>query len=184
MSVQPTGGTVVEIPTFETARLRLRAPRWDDFDTYVAFLASPRSEGVGGPYTRDEAFPRFCTLIGHWHMRGYGRWLVADRETDAPLGIVGPMFPEGWPEPEIAWSVFDGAEGRGIAHEAALFARAYAYDVLGWATVISCTAPGNTRSEALARRMGAVHDGVCQHPHGPLTVWRHPAPAAVREGAA
>ena len=36
-------------------------------------------------------------------------------ETDAPLGVVGLMFPEGWPEPEIAWSLFDAAEGRGIA---------------------------------------------------------------------
>ena len=106
--------------------------------------------------------------------------MVADKQTNAPLGIVGPIYPIEWPEPEIAWTVFAPAEGRGIAHEAALAARAYVYGTLGWTTVISCTLPDNVRSIALAKRMGAVQDESFIHPeYGELLVWRHPSPEAL-----
>ncbi len=104
--------------------------------------------------------------------------MVADRVTDAALGIVGPYYPLDWPEPEIAWSVFDAAEGRGIAHEAALAARAFAYSTLGWTTAISLISPQNLRSAALARRLGAVVERQFLHPEfGAMDIWRHPAPA-------
>jgi ribosomal-protein-alanine N-acetyltransferase len=90
------------------------------------------------------------------------------------------MQPLDWPEPEIAWSVFEPAEGRGIALEAALAARGYVYDVLGWPTVISCTTPDNDRSIALARRMGAERDGsFVSSAFGELLIWRHPGPEAL-----
>lgn len=173
-------GTELHIPTLETERLRLRAPKASDFDAYADFCMSDRSKGVGGPYTRGDAFQRLAGLIGQWVLRGYGRWMVADRATDAPLGVVGILHPVEWPEPEIAWSVFAGAEGRGIAHEAALEARRYAYNVLGWQTIISCTTPDNHRSIALAQRMGARPDGSFEHPvFGTLLIWRHPSASEV-----
>jgi len=168
--------SALSIPTLRTARLTLRAPVWADFETYADYSASDRAAHVGGPYTRGQAYQQFCAIIGHWHFRGFGLWLVADRETDTPLGVVGPYYPEDWPEKEIAWTVFGAAEGRGIAFEAALAAREYAYTVLGWTAAISCVPPENRRSAALARRLGAVRDGVFAHPYGPLDIWRHPAP--------
>lgn len=171
---------MIEIPVLSTQRLVLRAPRWDDFEAYAAFRASPRSVHVGGPFKCDTAFQQFCALFGHWALRGYGRWMVADRETGAPLGVVGLYYPEGWPEPEIAWTVFDHAEGRGIAAEAALAAREHAYGVLGWETVASLVPPENERSTSLARRLGCVAEGTFDHAtYGPLTIWRHPGPERV-----
>ena len=106
--------------------------------------------------------------------------MVADRETDAPLGIVGPFFPESWPEPEIAWSVFAAGEGKGIAYEAAMASRKYAYETLGWTTAISLVDPANTRSVALAKRMGCVAGETYEHETlGVMHIWRHPAPEAV-----
>ena len=167
----------VTIPTVETDRLRLRAPRLDDFEPYAAFCGSERARGVGGPYSRSQSFQRLEGLVGHWHLRGFGRWVVADRATDAALGVVGPMFPPDWPEPEIAWSVFAPAEGRGIAREAAEAARRFVYEVLGWTTVVSLVAPGNARSTALAHRLGCRDDGTYRHETlGALTIWRHPGP--------
>lgn len=169
--------TVVRIPTLETERLVLRAPRPSDLDAYAAFRASRRSRFLGGPLDRAESFAKLGEIVGHWHLRGFGRWIVANREDDAPLGLAGPFFPEGWPEPEIAWSLFHGAEGRGIATEAALAARDYAYRRLGWQTAVSLIAPDNARSIALARRLDAVRDGAFEHEgFGTLHVWRHPAP--------
>ncbi len=165
------------IPVLQTERLTLRAPRWDDFDAYAAFRASDRAKLLGGPYTRAQAFDQLAEIIGHWTLRGFGRWMVADRETDQPLGIVGLFYPEDWPEPEIAWSVFEAGEGRGIAYEAAMASRAYAYDTLGWTTAVSLIDPSNTRSVSLARRMGCMDGETYDHPtYGTLHVWRHPAP--------
>jgi RimJ/RimL family protein N-acetyltransferase len=172
--------TPIAIPTLETATLRLRAPMASDFPVYAAFRGSERARILGGPYAPDVAFEQMAALIGHWHLRGYGRWMVADKATDAPLGVVGPFFPVDWPEPEIAWSVFDGAEGRGVAFEAASAARRFAYEALGWTTAISLIDPANARSVRLAERLGARPDGVFQHAHyGAMTVWRHPAKGAL-----
>lgn len=169
----------VDIPILETERLVLRAPHWADFEAYAAFCASERSAPLGGPYTRSAAFTRLSALIGHWHLRGYGRWMITDRKTGAPLGVTGCLYPEGWPEPEIAWSVFDDAEGKGIAQEAATAARKYAYDNLGWRTAISCVDPANTRSVALAQRLGCREDGTFEHAeYGTLHIWRHPEACA------
>ncbi len=177
--IAPVGHTRIDIPTFEEGRLRYRAPMMSDFEEYAAFCASDRSAGVGGPHSRGASFDRMGEIVGHWQLRGYGRWMIADRETDAPLGVVGIMYPDDWPEPEIGWSVFEAAEGTGIAYEAALFSRRYAYEVLGFSTLISCAVVGNDRSEALAARMGATYEGDYAHPTiGTLRVWRHLGPEA------
>ncbi|KAA9010596.1 GNAT family N-acetyltransferase [Histidinibacterium aquaticum] len=174
--------TVIHIPTLETERLRLRAPEQRDFEAYADYCAGDRSRTVGGPFDRSAAFDRFCALIGHWQIRGYGRWIVADRATDAALGLSGLFRPEGWPEPEIAWTVFDHAEGRGVAFEAAKAVRAHAYETLGWSTVMSAIDPENARSIALARRMGCTPEGEFHHPvYGRLGIWRHVAPAEIKE---
>ena len=143
------------IPTVETENLRLRSPEMRDFDAYAAFRMSDRAQYVGGKCTRAQAFDKLSEIIGHWHLRGFGRWMVADKVTDAPLGVVGPYYPDDWPAPEIAWSVFETAEGRGVAFEAASASLSYAYETLGWTTAISCVEPGNDRSVALAERLGA-----------------------------
>ena len=168
---------MIEIPTLETERLRMRAPRLDDLDAYAAFRGSDRAVHLGGPYSRAQAFDQLGELLGHWQLRGFGRWMVADKSSDAPFGVVGLFHPDDWPEPEIGWSVFGDAEGKGIAYEAALASRAYAYDVMGWDRVVSMIAPDNTRSQALARRMGCVQEADYQHPEiGPLQTWKHAKP--------
>ncbi|KNG94493.1 GNAT family N-acetyltransferase [Pseudaestuariivita atlantica] len=168
------------IPEIETERLRLRAPVASDIEHYIAFRMSDRAGTVGGPYSRETAWSQFCGLVGHWIARGYGRWMVADKDTDQPLGVVGLFYPEDWPQPEVAWSVFAEGEGRGIAYEAAVASRTHAYDVLGWTDAMSLVDPANTRSVALARRLGCTPDGTYDHPTlGTLHIWRHPAPEAL-----
>ena len=171
--------TTLTIPTVETESLRLRCPAMSDFDAFAAFRMSARTRYLGGACTRTQAFDKLGEIIGHWHLRGYGRWMVADKDTNAPLGVVGPFFPDDWPEPEIAWSVFEQAEGRGVAFEAASAALDYVYGTLGWTTAISCVEPGNDRSVALAKRLGArreddftTRDGLV------LEVYRHAGPEA------
>lgn len=168
------------IPTLTTERLTLRGPRMDDFPAYAAFRMSDRAKTVGGPYTEAQAFVQLSSIIGHWALRGYGRWMVADRDSDTPLGIVGLYYPMDWPEPEIAWSVFAEGEGRSVAFEAATAARDHAYGSLGWTTAMSLIDPANTRSVALAKRLGCTPGETYDHPtYGVMHVWRHPAPEAL-----
>ncbi|KMW60521.1 Protein export cytoplasm protein SecA ATPase RNA helicase [Candidatus Rhodobacter oscarellae] len=167
-----------KIPTLTTERLVLRAPTMADFPAWAAFRADPvRSAGVGGPHGVGDAWEKFAEIIGHWHFHGFGRFLVADKSTDEPLGVVGPFHPPDWPEPEIAWSVFAAAEGKGVAFEAALASRRWAYETLGWTTVISMVMPGNTRSSKLAERIGCTRDPDYVHEDmGAMECWRHPGP--------
>lgn len=169
------------IPELETDRLRLRLPRMGDMDAHVAFRASERSKGVGGPYDAASSFHHLAGIIGQWQLRGYGRWMVADKATDAPLGIVGIYHPEDWPEPEIGWSLYEAGEGRGLAAEAAIATRDYAYGTLGWSRIISLIMADNTRSIALAERLGCRKDGVFDHgAFGALDVWVHPGPETLQ----
>ncbi|MCO6385102.1 GNAT family N-acetyltransferase [Oceanicola sp. 502str15] len=166
------------IPTLETDRLVLRAPEQADFETFAAFYASPRAQYVGGPLDRAAAWRMLAMEVGQWRLRGFGRWIVDIKDGATTAGLVGLFGPEGWPEPEIGWDLFEGHEGKGYATEAALAARAYAYDVLGWQTAISLVHPDNTGSARVCARLGAAYDSDFAHPKfGTIHIWRHPAPA-------
>lgn len=170
------------IPTLLSERLTLRAPSPKDFDAIYAFQSSDRSKFVGGPVSRPaESWSYLAGVIGHWHMRGFGRWVITQTDgDDTALGIVGLHYPFDWPEPEIAWTLYGEAEGNGYAFEAARLARDYAYQTLDWTTAISCVAPENTRSRALAEKLGCRPDGTFEHDEfGTMHIWRHPSPAEV-----
>ena len=170
-------------PVLNTERLTLRGPAPQDFEPLAKFYADPvRSPGFGGPLKRDEAWRWFALNIGHWCLHGYGFWTVEAKNGEV-VGIVGLWNPEGWPEPEIGWDLFDGHEGKGFATEAAQSARSYAYDILGWTTAISLVKPGNDASARVATRLGAAFDGLYEHPrHGTVQIYRHPSPDMLENG--
>lgn len=169
------------IPVLETDRLILRAPREADFQAECDFYASDRCAHVGGKMDPEQVWRMLACFVGHWAFRGYGFWGVEEKATGTYCGRVGLWKPEGWPEPEVGWTLMQAAEGRGIAHEAAIAARTYAYGTLGWDTAISLIAPENARSIALAERLGATLDYEWDHARfGRTLVYRHPAPEALQ----
>jgi RimJ/RimL family protein N-acetyltransferase len=88
---------------------------------------------------------------------------------------LGPRFPER----ELGWILFDGAEGRGIATEAASALRDWAA-ARGWTGLVSYIDPANHRSIALAQRLGARLDphAVPQDPGDLVYRHRSASPAA------
>ena len=170
-----------DIPVIETERLILRAPRAGDEGPWMDFLETDRSRFIGGTLPRERSWRSFGTVIGHWTLRGWGQYVLEDRATGAPIGMVGPWFPEGWPEHELGWTIWSVAhEGRGLAAEAMIPVRLHAYRVLGWTTAVSYIDPQNARSIALAERLGAVRDPDAAWPGEDETlVYRHPGPEAL-----
>ena len=169
------------IPTLETERLILRAFAEDDFEAIAAsFADEEHSKGFGGPLNRSKAWRWFASVLGHWVLRGYGFWSVEEKATGCFLGNVGIWNPEGWPEPELGWMLNKTATGKGIAYEAAIAARQYAYGPLGMTTLISCIAPWNAPSIALAKRLGAEYESTYQNEmHGEMQIFRHPSSEAL-----
>ena len=166
------------IPTLTTPRLTLRGPEARDFPAFRDYFLSERSLYTGGPYEdAKKAWILFAAELGHWHLHGFGMWTV---ELDgAAIGLVGCWYPEGWPEKEIGWLLWDGFEGHGYAQEAARAVRAHCYGPLGWPTAVSYIHRDNARSIALAERLGCARDDAAVHPNSDALVYRHPSPQEV-----
>ncbi|SPH16636.1 hypothetical protein DEA8626_00146 [Defluviimonas aquaemixtae] len=173
---------LVNTPVLNTERLVLRAPLPQDWHAFADFLASDRSRFIGGPKDRTDAWRAFGHVIGMWVLRGFGSFVFTSKGDDTALGMTGPWYPEGWPERELGWTVWTpAAEGKGYAFEAAKAARDHAFRDLGWDTAVSYIDGGNTRSIALAERLGAVCDPAAATPDHddddvPCLVYRHPKP--------
>ena len=80
----------MNIPTLHTERLTLRPLALSDFETLAAFYESDRSRYVGGPKRPDETWRTLASEIGHWTLRGYGRFGVDETATGKFVGMVGP----------------------------------------------------------------------------------------------
>ncbi|PYE83800.1 GNAT family N-acetyltransferase [Pseudoroseicyclus aestuarii] len=159
----------------ETERLILRLPREGDFDATAAFMASERAQFVSNSPERGEAWKYLLAQAGHWVIKGYGNWTVEERSTGATIGRVGVLNNFDWPEPELGWSLFEGAEGKGYAYEAAIAARRDAATRLGLGPLMSMIDPANARSLTLARRLGASYERDHTLFGKTVQIWRHPA---------
>ncbi|MGR3323462.1 MAG: GNAT family N-acetyltransferase [Pseudooceanicola sp.] len=171
----------LDIPVIETERLVLRDPRESDFETFAEFaMSEERTRFIGGPTDRFGAWQRFLAGIGHWALRGYGFWMIVEKDGETPVGRTGVIRHDGWHEPELGWNIFDGHEGKGYAREAAEAARLHAAEAWGFTRLISQIHPENGRSISLALRLGAVQEEETTLLGEPCLVFRHPDP---REGA-
>jgi RimJ/RimL family protein N-acetyltransferase len=171
------------IPTLQTPRLRLRAPVPADFEAYAAFFASERAIYEDGPLDRSAAWGEFAASAAGWVLRGFGSFSLEDRASGRYLGEAGLYQPPHYPEPEIGWILMAEAEGKGIAHEAALAVRRWAYAALGLPTLVSYIDARNVRSVRLAERLGAVLDPAAPSCGPGALVYRHPAPDALGTAA-
>lgn len=173
---------LTDIPVLETERLTFRAPIAADFEMFCAFALSERAQFVGGGPDKDtgHAWRMLATIIGHWQLRGYGCFAVVRKDTGAPIGSMGPWHPEPITEKELSWTIWDpSAEGKGFAYEALSAIRRHCYADLGWSTAVSFIDAANTRSAALAKRLGCVIDAATTGPHPDDIVYRHPSAAEV-----
>lgn len=167
---------MTETPAITTDRLRLRRPNRADWPAYATFMQTPQARFFAGHGKPGQAWRSFGTVIWHWIDLGFGPFSVTTKDNDDCIGLVGPKHPVGWPEGEITWIVFGTAEGKGLATEAARAALKHAASVLHWTTAVSYIEDANTRSVALAHRLGARLDPDATSPGPEVQVYRHQMP--------
>src|SRR5689334_19387454 len=123
-----------------------------------------------------------ASYLGHWQLRGFGPYAVVERSSGAMVGPVGLWFPIEWPEPEIKWSLARRFWGFGFATEAGAAVRDMAAAVLRRTRLISVIRPGNVRSQAVARRLGGVHEKNIPFRGGVAEVYAYDLTAGHRSG--
>lgn len=170
------------IPRLETDRLVLRGWTEADFAPLAAYYSDEDSvRFVGGVSEPWAVWRRMASFIGHWQLRGFGKFALEDKASGKFAGWCGPWYPEGWPEPEIGWALVPEFQGKGLITEAAKCCLSYAYDELGWRTAISAIDPANTASRRVAERLGAKfesHQTVCFFT---ADIYRHRSPQEFRK---
>ncbi len=161
-------------PTLTTGRLILRGPERDDLSAFTRFMTSaPSMAAQGETITAEQAWFGFLAGIGHWQWHGFGFFILVETQTGHPVGRVGLIKHSNWPDIELAWHLFEGAEGKGYATEAAMAVKAWAREDLGLDRLSSYIDVDNVRSQAVAKRLGATTDGT-RAPHEPeAEVWVH-----------
>ena len=168
---------LVEGPRLSTPRLLLRPPDAGDFRGWCEFHADPHTmEHLGGVQHEADAWRSFASFVGAWQLGGPCMFSVVEKASGEWIGRIGPWLPHLWPVNEVGWGIRHGFEGRGYAFEAAEMAVQYAFDKLGWDSVSHLIADENTRSQALAQRLGARPVGESQMPGSlakyQVTEWR------------
>lgn len=166
-------------PRLTTDRLVLRGPLQEDLPEMTRFItSSPQmaaQDELGSP--KDAWFGTMIG-IGHWHWFGYGFFTLQKPDDPTPLGRVGVLNHKGWPQPELAWHLFEDAIGNGYATEAAEAVRSWAAQTHGLTQLVSYIDTKNTPSQNVATRLGAATDGA-RAPHEPdAEIWLHPKVAA------
>ena len=146
--------------TLETPRLILRPPRADDLDALSDMMGDePTARFIGGVAPRSLCWRQLMTLIGAWHANGFAMFSVIEKRSGRWVGRLGPWDPEGWPGPEIGWTIVRDRWGQGYAVEGATAATDWAFDTLGWTRVIHAIAPANVASQRVAQKLGAKNLG-------------------------
>ncbi|PYQ63591.1 MAG: GNAT family N-acetyltransferase [Acidobacteria bacterium] len=144
-------------PILETPRLALREMSPGDLDFVAAMLGHPEvMRYYPKVYSRNEARTWLERQRERYSRDGHGLWLVEDRATGEPVGQVGLMtqLVDGVKEPEIGYLIHYPFWRRGLASEAALGVRAWAFGTLGHPRVISLIHPENLPSQGVAGKLG------------------------------
>ncbi|MCK7613407.1 GNAT family N-acetyltransferase [Roseibium sediminicola] len=165
--------------SLETGRHVLRPPEERDFPVYGLFFGDGEaSRFYGGPLRTDQAWRVLAGHLGHWHLRGYGMWVIEPKDGSGVIGGCGFVWPEGWPRRELTWWLLPEARGTGAAVEVSEAAIHHAYETYGWPQVETHMNDDNHAAWGLVRKLGGKPIARERFPDGlERTVYGLPQPA-------
>ena len=147
-------------PTFETERLRIRAPQENDRADFVAmsmdidvmrFISDGNLTEEGANEIADMSIDRAD--------RTYGAWTIEELSTGEFLGWVVLMPLDESDDIEVGYGLVQTAWGRGIATEAARCLVDYGFGTLGLDEIVAITRPENVASQNVLQKVGLERDG-------------------------
>jgi RimJ/RimL family protein N-acetyltransferase len=153
---------VNQAPDVRTARLLMRAARYEDYERWAKIMRDPAvGGGLGKPHgmTEQEAWLDMCVVTAHWQLRGFGHWALEEPDSGELVGRAGLYYPPDWPGLEVGWTVAREHWGKGYAPEAGRAACEWAHAELGAEHVVSLIHPGNERSIRVAEKLGETLEG-------------------------
>jgi RimJ/RimL family protein N-acetyltransferase len=167
-------------PTLVTDRLVMRPFHADDLDPFFAAMTTPQvraSLHVPDGYSRDDAWGTLLRFAGLWELKGLGQWALEERASGRFVGRAGLYWrpDDDWPGVEVGWMLDPAVWGTGYATEAGARAVRYGFEELGEDVLFSLILPENTRSQAVARRLGhepGIERTLSYYPASPHGVWR------------
>jgi [ribosomal protein S5]-alanine N-acetyltransferase len=146
-------------PTLETARLRLRPLSMDDLEALHAIQSDPvHMRFYPHPFSLDESRIWIERMQARYGDVGFALLAVEDRATGEFLGNVGPHLQhvDDVDEVELGWSITPTRARQGIATEAAVACRDWAFATLDIDHMISLILPENAPSRGVAEHLGMV----------------------------
>lgn len=154
-----------------TERLLVREWRAEDRGPFAELNADPEvMEHFPAVLTRAESDVLADRIESRMAEDGFGFWALEVAGSGEFVGFTGmarTRFDSHFtPAVEIGWRLGRRSWGRGYASEAARAALAYGFTGLGLDEIVSFTAVGNVRSQAVMRRIGMLRDpeDVFEHP--------------------
>ncbi len=145
-----------------TERLTLHAHRVEDYEDMCALWSDPVvTRYLGGkPFSREDVWVRLLRYAGTWSRLGYGFWAIRSRASGDFIGEVGfhnlhrEIVPSFGDRPELGFALVPGAQGQGLATEAALAALDWGDRTWRGGETVCMIAPENLASRRLAYRLG------------------------------
>jgi len=161
-------------PQLRTERLLMRGWQASDRAPFAELNADRRvMEHFPSTMARADSDAFADRIQLGFEMHGFGLWAVevpGEHEFIGFVGLAVPSFDAPFmPAVEVGWRLAAHAWGHGYASEAAREALRYGFQEAGLDDIVSFTAPVNTRSVAVMRRIGMHHDprGDFDHPRLP-----------------
>jgi RimJ/RimL family protein N-acetyltransferase len=163
-------------PGIETERLILRQWRGSDVAANMAMLGDPESARFitadRKPVTETMAGWRNAAIMaGHWALHGFGMFVVEEKSSGKFAGRAGPFYPPVWPGFEVGWGTAPEFRGKGYAVEATRASIDWSFATFELDQIVHCIDPENVASQAVARRLGAVKEGVTTLLTHPCDLW-------------
>lgn len=143
---------------FETCRLFVRECVSEDVDSLETILGDPEimQFSLKGPLDKEKIADYVKLVRTHYLKHGYGPWALISKEKGKLIGLAG-LINQTIDDDECIELIYRLAKddwGKGIATEAALAIKEFAFKKLGLDRLVSIIEPGNTPSKKVAEKIG------------------------------
>ena len=148
-------------PVLETPRLRLRELNAGDAPFILRLVNDPlflRFVGDRGVRTVEDARGYLERgPLTSYAQHGFGLWHVGVKSTGEAAGICGLLKREVLADVDVGFAYLPEHSGQGYATEAAQATVQHGYAQLGLKRIVAITAPENTASQNVLRKIGLRH---------------------------